>query len=158
MRQPKDYSRLILMVLIFLSSLLSVPKTYQLDPLLGQLLNQQEMIFFLNNRSFFILLAILLEGLGTILNIYILKYLYHFAKLKISLIQNANIYLLVSCLNKVVSLLTPKIIFVKLPFIQTMTFSIIFLLYHAFFQKEKSKRQWSILFIYPLMSLLFGIL
>ncbi len=157
MRQSKNHT-IIFIILIILSILLSIPKTYQLDALLGPLLDFEEMSFFLSHRSFFILLGLFLEFMGTALSIVIIKYVYHFAKINLSLIQNANIYLFISCLIKVITLILPIMITSKLPFLNNLLFSILFVAIHHLLNKEYSKKQWIYLSAYPLVNLLLGFL
>lgn len=160
MRQQKNHSRIMLICLIVLFLLLNIPKTYQLNTLLGTLLNPEEMMFYISYRSFFILLVLGLELLGAFLNIYILKYVYHFAKLNISMIANINLYLCIQCLTKFVSLFIPQAIMRGAPFLNGLIFSGFYILfhYHHAQNNQHSIKEWSILLSYPCVNLLFSIL
>lgn len=158
MHQSKSHSRLSLVILMILSFILTIPRTYQLDNLLSKILSAKEMMFFINYRSFFILLGIFLEVFGTLFSIVILKYLYHFAKLKINMIMNANIYLASNIITKIIALLLPLTIVSKYPYINNLLFLIAFMSIHFYLDKEKNNQthQWGLILIYPMFNLILG--
>lgn len=160
MRQQKNHSRIIFIILISLFLLLNIPKTHQLNQLLGNLLNEDEMMFYLSYRSFFILLALGLELLGAFLNIYILKYVYHFAKVDLLMPQNINLYLLISCITKLLTLFIPGSMMNITPLINSVLFSLFYLGFHYLYGQDKAypSKTWAILISYPVVNLLFAIL
>lgn len=160
MRQSKNYSRIIFVVLSLISLILSIPKSYQLDTLLAKLLSPEEMAFFISNRAFFILMGLFLEFFGTLFSIVVLKYLYYFAKIEISLLKNANIYLGVSAITKLLTLILPLTLLSQIPFLNNFIFLILFMLLHLYLDKEKKYEifQWAFILAYPLMNLVFGFL
>lgn len=162
MRQSKNHSRIYLLILILLSFILSVPKSYQLDTLLSSLLAPDEMSLFITHRAFFILLGLFLEIFGSLFALVILKYLYHFAKLNFNLKDNAIIYLFANVVTKLITLILPIQIVSRFPFISNLLFLIFFMIVHAYLQQKHknsyTKIQWAIISAYPLVSFILGFL
>lgn len=160
MSRPKYLPYVIFICLIVLSIVLLIPKSIQINAMVESVLSSQELDFFKKHQSFFIILIIFLELLGTLITIYFLKYVYIFSKIKLSMWENANIYLISNVATKIFSLLLPYSLKSFHGIFNGLFFMIVFALTHYLYNNKTSynTKQWLILSIYPGFNLMMALL
>lgn len=160
MRKSKAYHQLIFVVLLVLSLLLTIPKSQQMSQAIASILSNEELNLFENSKPVFLIVGLLMELLSTAVSIFLLKLVYHFAKIELSLIENANSYLLASTTTKALSLILPISMILEFTFINSLLFAIGFVLIHYLLQKDKCylQKQWLWVLSFPIANILLSLL
>ncbi len=160
MPKSKHHPKIIMLALMFISTILIFPKLNNIENVLLPILSNQEFDLFINNKGFFIFLMIILELIGALITILILKYIYLFAKIPLSLTHNAILYFTVSIVSKLISIIIPTSILSVFPLLNSFIYSLVFILVHYLYDKQKSntKTTWLVLSIYPIFNIFISFL
>ncbi len=158
MRKSIVKQSMIIFVLVILLGLLNIPKYNQVSPLIMEslVLAGFETI---NLKPYTILLIILiLEIITSLINMAILNWIYKMSDLNYTLPTNAIIYLISSCISKLLSLIVPLSILSTMALLPNLIFGIIFMMLHFYLNTALNFKQKSWLSGFVIVNILLAIL
>lgn len=160
MRQSKNHQKLTAIIFMIITLLLTIPKTNQINSVLVNVLSADELNFFSNTKHFLLFFALVFEIINISFNIFLLKLIYAFAKLNMTMIDNAILYLIASAFSKITSLLVPIVFLSRFPFINSLLFASVFFILHYLYQRKNTytASQWLMVSSFPLINILFTFL